>query len=77
MLMEVSILFQQIWLNDLPRSECGSNLSVNMQQEDTYQWGIMVGTPRTPKKGLVNIVMLNIEKTLIIWKGAYIDLNIG
>jgi hypothetical protein len=42
---------QQIWLHDLPWSECGRTLSVKMQQEELYQWGLMVGTPSTPEKG--------------------------
>jgi hypothetical protein len=42
---------QKNWLHDLPWSECGGTLSVNMQKEEIYQWGLMVRTPSTPEKG--------------------------
>jgi hypothetical protein len=37
----------------MPWYECGRNLSVKMQHEELYQWGLMVGTPSTPEKGVV------------------------
>jgi hypothetical protein len=44
---------QQIWLHDLPWSECGRTMLVKMQQQELYQWGLMVGTRSTLEKGHV------------------------
>jgi hypothetical protein len=42
---------QQIWLHDLPWYECGRTLSMNMHQEEIYQWGLLVGIPRIVEMG--------------------------
>jgi hypothetical protein len=52
---------QHIWLLCLPRFENGRTMSMNMEWKELHQWGGIVGTPRTPKKGCVGIYYSYVE----------------